>query len=99
MRHLVLSGFMATGKSTLGPRVARELGWPFVDTDDEIEVAAGKSVAAIWQSGGEGAFRVIEARVAEELLGRSSPHVIALGGGVVARRELRRLAQERACVI
>jgi shikimate kinase / 3-dehydroquinate synthase len=99
MRHLVLSGFMATGKTTLGPRVAGQLGWPFVDTDDAIEVAAGKSVAAIWQGGGEGAFRAIEARVVEELLGRSSPHVIALGGGVVAQRELRRLAQERACLV
>jgi shikimate kinase / 3-dehydroquinate synthase len=99
MRHLILSGFMATGKTTLGPRVARQLGWPFVDTDDAIEVTSGTSLAALWENGGEGAFRAIEARVVEELLGRSSPHVIALGGGVVARRELRRLAQERGCLV
>jgi shikimate kinase / 3-dehydroquinate synthase len=99
MRHLVLSGFMATGKSTLGPRVAQRLGLPFVDADDAIEHAAGKSVASVWQQGGEAAFRAIEARVVEELLGRSAPHVIALGGGVVAHRGLRRLAQERACLV
>jgi len=98
VRHLVLSGFMATGKSTLGPRVAQMLGLPFVDSDDSIEAAAGKSVAELWQSDGEAGFRAIESHVVGELLGRAAPHVIALGGGAVAQRELRQLALERAWI-
>src|ERR1700689_876619 len=99
MRHLVLSGFMGTGKTTLGPRVAEALGLPFVDADDAIALAAGRRVAAIWQGGGEGAFRAVEASVVAELRARAAPHVVAFGGGVVTEPRLRRLAQERACVV
>jgi shikimate kinase/3-dehydroquinate synthase len=99
MRHLVLSGFMATGKSTLGPRVARALGLPFVDTDDAVELAAGKSAVALWQNQGEASFRSMEARVVLDLLARVEPHVIALGGGVVAQPDLRRRVRERACIV
>jgi shikimate kinase/3-dehydroquinate synthase len=99
MRHLVLSGFMATGKTTLGPRVAAELGMPFVDADDAIAAAAGKSVRDLWRDEGEGAFRALEERVVGELLERSAPHVLAFGGGSVTMPGIRRLAHERACVV
>ena len=55
MKSIVLSGFMATGKSTIGPRLAARLGVPFVDTDAEIERAAGKSVPELWREEGEAA--------------------------------------------
>jgi shikimate kinase/3-dehydroquinate synthase len=99
VRHLVLSGFMATGKSTLGPRLAAKLGVPFVDTDDAIAAEAGKSVPELWKDAGEGAFRALEERVITELLARPLPHVVAFGGGSVTVPTLRRHAHERASVV
>jgi shikimate kinase/3-dehydroquinate synthase len=99
MRHLVLSGFMATGKTTLGPKVAARLGLPFVDTDEAVAAAAGRTIAEIWKSDGEVAFRKLEASVVEDLLSRPKPHVLAFGGGAVTTHALRRLAYERASVV
>jgi shikimate kinase/3-dehydroquinate synthase len=99
MRHLVLSGFMATGKTTLGPRVAAELGLPFVDTDDVIAARAGKPVAELWRTEGEAAFRLLEARVLTELLALREPHVLSFGGGAVTSDAVRRMAHARAFVV
>jgi shikimate kinase/3-dehydroquinate synthase len=99
MRHVVLSGLMGTGKSTLGPRIAARLGLPFVDTDDEIVHAAGKSVVDLWKSEGEAGFRAIEARVVGDLLGADAPCVLSFGGGAVTTREVRALALRRAWVV
>ena len=83
MRPIVLSGFMATGKSTVGPAVAASLGAPFVDTDDEVAREAGRSVPELWVAEGEAAFRAREAKVVERLLASPEPRVIAFGGGTV----------------
>lgn len=99
MRHIVLSGLMATGKSTLGPRIAAKLDLPFVDTDDAIVRAAGKSIPDLWKSEGEPGFRAIEARVIGELLSAESPSVLSFGGGVVTARALRAHALDRAWVV
>jgi len=99
MRPVVLSGFMATGKSTVGPRIAARLDVPFVDTDAEIERATGKTVAELWHALGEAGFRAREAVLVEELLQSDSPKVIAFGGGTVTIRKTRHLALERAHVV
>jgi shikimate kinase/3-dehydroquinate synthase len=99
MRPIVLSGFMATGKSTVGPRLAARLDVPFVDTDAEIERAAGKSIPDLWREGGEAAFRAREAALVEELLRGGVPKVIAFGGGTVTVKRARRLALDRAHVV
>ena len=75
---MVLTGFMGTGKSTVGRLIARELGWAFVDTDDVIVDQHG-SIEAIFESRGEDAFRAFEREVAAEVAGRQR-HVIATGG-------------------
>ena len=54
--NIVLIGFMGSGKTTVGREVARRLGWSFVDTDDEIERGAGKSIAAIFADEGKTIF-------------------------------------------
>jgi shikimate kinase/3-dehydroquinate synthase len=99
MRPVVLSGFMATGKSTVGPLLAGRLGVEFVDTDAEIERAAGKTIAALWREEGESAFRARESALIERLLTDGVPRVIAFGGGAVAARKTRRLAVDRALVV
>jgi shikimate kinase/3-dehydroquinate synthase len=99
MRPIVLSGFMATGKSTVGPRLAARLDVPFVDTDAEIERATGKSVPELWREAGEAAFRAREGALVEELLRGPGRKVIAFGGGTVTVKKTRRLALDRAHVV
>ena len=77
-RNVVLTGFMGSGKTTVGRLVARELGWTFVDTDDVI-VARHGPIDAIFAERGEDAFRALEREVAAEVA-RSQHHVIATGG-------------------
>jgi shikimate kinase/3-dehydroquinate synthase len=99
MRTIVLSGFMATGKSTVGPRLAERLGMAFVDTDAEIEASAGAPVAKLWTQEGEAAFRQREAAIVEKLLTDNTKRVIAFGGGTVTNRHIRHLALDRALVV
>ncbi len=82
-RHIVLVGLPGVGKSTVGRRLAKELGRPFADVDEQIELRAGATVPAIFRHQGEAAFRRAEAAVLADLVGRVSPLVIAAGGGVV----------------
>jgi 3-dehydroquinate synthase len=79
--NLVLTGFMGTGKSTVGRRLASRLGLEFIDTDDVIEERHGP-IAEIFASQGETAFREVERALAKELGGRSGL-VIATGGGML----------------
>ena len=99
MRTVVLSGFMGTGKSTVGPRLAARLGVPFVDTDAEIERAAGQPIRDLWREQGESAFRAQEEALVERLLSDSAPRVIAFGGGTVTIERSRRLAVDRALIV
>jgi shikimate kinase/3-dehydroquinate synthase len=99
VRSVVLSGFMATGKSTIGPRLAARLGVPFVDTDAEIERAAGKTIPELWREGGEPAFRAREAELVARLLAGDEARVLAFGGGTVTVEKTRRLAIDRALVV
>jgi shikimate kinase/3-dehydroquinate synthase len=96
---IVLSGFMATGKSTVGPRLAARLGIPFLDTDEVIERESGKSVRELWRDEGEAAFRRRELALVERLFADPTPQVIAFGGGTVTVRRARHLALERAIVV
>ena len=63
--RVVLVGFMGAGKSTVGPLLARRLGWDFLDLDDDIEAAAGRPVPEIFAKDGEAAFRAAERAAAE----------------------------------
>jgi shikimate kinase len=95
--HIVLVGLMATGKTTVGTRVAAELHRPFFDSDEMIEEKTGHTVAQLWAEGGEPAFRDLEAKVFVDALDSAPPAVIAAAGGVVLREENRtRLHQAAA---
>lgn len=82
-RRVLLLGFMASGKSTVGRRVARELGWRLADADAEVERRSGSTISEIFAREGEAGFRRREAAVVEELLDLSEC-VVVPGGGWVA---------------
>lgn len=93
-RPIVLVGMMGVGKSSIGRKVAERLRLPFVDADDEIELAAGMSIAEIFERFGEAYFRDGERRVIARLID-GPPKVIATGGGAFINDETRSLILDR----
>src|SRR5450631_4262442 len=79
-RSVVLVGMMGAGKSSIGRRLAARLEIPFVDADNEIEVAASMTIPDIFSTYGEAYFRAGETRVIARLLD-GGPQVLATGGG------------------
>jgi shikimate kinase len=97
-RTVALVGLMGAGKTSIGRRLAQDLGLPFVDADTEIEQAAGQSIEDIFESHGEAFFRDGERRVIARLLD-GPPHVLATGGGAFMDPSTRTLLKERAITI
>lgn len=91
-------GMMGAGKTTVGRRLAPRIGVPFFDADNEIEQAAGMSVAELFRRHGEKSFRQGEAKVIERLLD-GTPSVIATGGGALLDAETRQHIAEKAVSI
>jgi shikimate kinase len=77
--NIIITGFMGTGKTTVGRLLATQLGYDFVDTDELIVAQSGQTVEEIFQDKGEDAFREMEAAVARELGGKEGL-VISTGG-------------------
>ncbi len=94
-RPVVLIGLMGAGKSSVGHRLAELLAVPFLDSDAEIERAAGMSVAEIFERFGEPYFREGERKVIQRLL-TDRPQVIATGGGAFLNEETRAAIRARA---
>ncbi len=90
IRRIVLTGFMGSGKTTVGPLVAARLGWRFVDVDDVIEAEAGCTIAELFTRDGEPAFRDREHATIVRLASQDDL-VLALGGGAIERAETRDL--------
>ena len=97
-RPVVLVGLMGVGKSTVGRRLARRLGLPFVDSDAEIEDASGYPAAEMFERYGERDFRDGERRLVARLI-EGSVRVIATGGGAFVDPRTRELLNERAITI
>lgn len=106
---LVLTGFMGSGKTTAGRELARSLGCPFLDLDEEVQKAAGKSIPRIFQEDGEPAFRKQEFRTLQKTFKsahKSASHdnkawdlVLALGGGTIMRSQARSLLEGRCFLV
>lgn len=80
LRRVVLVGFMGSGKTTVGRILAARIGWRHVDVDERVEREVGRSVAEIFATGGEAAFRPLEAAAAARAL-REDGAVVTPGGG------------------
>jgi shikimate kinase len=92
MKKLILTGFMATGKTTVARHLARRLGWRLIDCDAEISARAGKPIHQIFRECGEAYFRALERKLIAEIAadrrrcaqcGDPRPAVIAIGGGAI----------------
>lgn len=81
-KNIILTGFMGTGKTTLGRLLAEQIGYKFIDTDALIEERIGQTIADLFQAQGEAAFRKLEAELVKELA-QQEGLVIATGGGLV----------------
>jgi shikimate kinase len=97
-KPIVLVGLMGAGKSTVGRRLAKRLGLPFMDADAEIEATAGLSIAELFGAFGEVHFRERERRVIARLV-ESGPAVIATGGGAFIDPVTRALILSRCTAI
>lgn len=82
MNSIVLTGFAGTGKSTIGQRVARQLGYPFIDMDWLIEERHRCTIREMFETSGEPFFRQVESDICQELA-KVERHVIATGGGTL----------------
>lgn len=98
-RPVVLVGLMGVGKSTVGRRLAKRLGVPFVDSDSAIEDAAGLSAAEVFERYGEEDFRDGERRLVARLVEDGGRRVIATGGGAYIDPRTRELLNERAITV
>lgn len=98
MRVVALIGYRAVGKTTVARLLAQRLGWDWVDADVEIERRAGKTIAEIFASDGEPAFRELEASVTGDLCTRTNL-VLASGGGSPLRKENRVAMKEAGTVV
>lgn len=86
MKNIVLTGYMGSGKSTVGKLLAKKLGCRFIDVDEAIESKEKMSITDIFKKEGEEGFRNIESDVIEELSHLKNT-VIATGGGAVLRKK------------
>jgi shikimate kinase len=107
-QNIVLIGFMGTGKSAVGRVLARRLGWRHLDTDIEIEAAAGKTIPQIWTEEGESAFRTRESAFLSSLTppsltgkgaGRLGSLILSTGGGTPLRPENAELLKQIGIVV
>lgn len=98
MKNIVLIGFMGTGKTAVGRRLAGRLKREFIDTDAEIEKVTGKTVAQIFARDGQIRFRSEEALLVRKLAGKENL-VISTGGGMVLNPENVRLLKENGVLI
>ncbi len=96
--NIVLIGFMGSGKSSIGRRVATRLGFQFLDTDALLVEREGREIAEIFEQDGESRFRDLETSVLGSL-GVRDRCVISTGGGVILREENRALLRELGLVV
>lgn len=95
--HIYLAGYRGCGKSTVGRLLAQQLGWPFVDSDEQIE-SGGLSIRELFEQFGEAGFRDREQEAIRHIATCPAATVVALGGGAVLREANRELiAQTGRC--
>ena len=90
-RKILLTGFMGSGKTSIGEKLAKRWNLPFIDLDSEIENATGQSVNEIFSDKGEEAFRALELERLEYAMNREGALVISTGGGAICSEDAQNL--------
>jgi shikimate kinase len=98
-KHIWLIGFSGSGKSTVGPMLAKALKMPFVDTDAMVSRSAGTPISRIFETSGEKYFRLLERKAVAKAATESRPTVIALGGGAFNSAFHRAVIRKRGAVV
>ena len=97
---ITLIGMMGSGKTLVGRYLALRLGWTFIDLDEQIVRDAGRSIADIFATDGEPAFRALELKTLTEVITSSdSRTVLSLGGGTILQSECARLVKEHSLCV
>lgn len=96
---IVLTGFMGSGKSSVGKVLAKKLACRFIDLDAEIVETAGRSINEIFAGEGEQAFRTLESAQLERVLATEGRCVIATGGGAVIDQRNREMLRKHGVVV
>ncbi len=97
--RVLLIGMMGVGKTTLGHLLGERLGWPYLDSDEEIVCSTGQTVPEIFMARGEPAFRAEEARVLAAATTSLGPAVVAVAGGAVLDPDNRRRVKAAGLVV
>jgi len=97
-KNIILTGFMGVGKTSVGTRLAKDLGFTFVDTDEQIEADQNITVTGIFSTFGEPYFRDVETRIIKQIL-ENENQVVSTGGGAVIRDENRRVFKENGITL
>jgi shikimate kinase len=99
-KHIIyLAGFMGSGKTTIGPKLAHELDYDFVDIDDLIEKHEGISIGRIFEEYGEQHFRNVENKMLTEVSENKRNIVVGLGGGTLTMEENRNLIHKDGILV
>ena len=97
--NIILTGFMGSGKTTVGIRLSYKWKKPFLDTDQLIERREGRRISEIFAAEGEEYFRGLETGLLEELAEGLHHHILSVGGGTPLKEENRRLLSRMGTVV
>jgi shikimate kinase len=93
---ICIVGMMGVGKTTVGAKLAKELGYYFTDSDREIEDSEGDSISYLFANKGEDYFRIKEFQIISQILQREEYMIVSLGGGAFINENLQEIITERA---
>lgn len=97
--NILLIGMMGVGKTTVGELLAAKLGWPYLDSDEQVERNTGHTVPEIFAADGEAAFRAEERRALEQAAASPVPTVIGVAGGAVLDPHNRTIIRDAGFVV
>ena len=99
-KNIILIGLMGCGKSTVGRMLAKMLGYPFIDTDNKIELQQKTTISKIFKEQGEPHFRTLEVEIVHSLINdKVERHIISTGGGLPITKEAREILPRLGYVV
>ncbi len=98
-KRILLVGMMGAGKTTVGQALARRLGYPYLDSDEEVQRQSGQTVREIFETRGEAAFRALEKQALAQAVTSLGPVVVSVAGGAVLDPDNRRRMRQAGLVV